>query len=130
MMTECGWEWRKLPSNRNGLDYVVGNPLIWYTSGLHVHPFYLRALLSAEILREKGVLAIPHGKYPSVYKEMLFPGRARRPAASSVLDVEADMQVDDAPIVRVAIAYVDPAPEHVEGDTDDEACRIYDVLRA
>jgi hypothetical protein len=48
-----GWEWKVLPKVRE--DYVVGGPKIWYTSGPTSNVYYLRALVSAPQLLEKGI---------------------------------------------------------------------------
>ena len=86
-------------------------------------------MLSAQELAEKGVVAIPHGKYPSVYKKLLSGGkivrRARRRQAISneVPDVEVAAPLADLGSVEPAgaVATTDAPAEGPLPDPDDEA---------
>ena len=64
--------------------YVIGEPKVYYT-GLDVSLDYLKALLSAEVLLERGLKAIPHGRSPKLY--------------ASILRYDFSFQTEDAPLI-------------------------------
>ncbi len=68
----AGWTWKRTPpKTKPVLDYRIGEPQLWYTSGPTASAFYLRCLLSAPHLLELGFESIPHAKPRSYYKSML-----------------------------------------------------------
>ena len=110
MLRNAGWEWRRWNAacSQLGLEYRVGGPKIWYSSGTVVIRPYVRALLSAETLEQKSnVRSIPHGQVVEVYNKILkgeswaprlrFQRRSRAGTQLVALQLDVEDAAEDAP---------------------------------
>ena len=116
-LEEAGWRWERLPS-RPGPEhtaYTAGSAKIWRTRTAELYKSYLQCLLTAEQIFERGVAAIPHGKQPSVYKDLLND----RPRAAGAIPIEGDVAVhtDREPMVSDIAA---PGSEGSDADMEDD----------
>ncbi len=89
-----GWTWRQL--TRAALPYMVGGPLIWYTSGFSsrsLHREYLLCMLTLPALTAASpeINRIPHGRTKDTYVKMLAGVAA--PELLPLEDMEAEVVV-------------------------------------
>ena len=68
-----GWQWQLAEKKKQmeATPYRAKSPKLFYTAGVEVIPQYLHALLSADELFARGLLAIPHGHAASEYQAVL-----------------------------------------------------------
>jgi hypothetical protein len=100
-----GWVWQIATSlEQQAADpYRPGAAKLYYTTGVSTDDNYLKALLSAEALIERGALAIPHGRPTDQYEAVLsgskknfpasVPSAGTRKRSALVLQDDVDVQV-------------------------------------
>lgn len=114
-MRSRGWKWSLKPlKEQKGLSYSIGGELVWFTSGVTVHRFYLLCLLDFERLAAShGLKEIPHGLLAETY-EYIFGGmlpvdaarrtlqnKRKRPAKES-LHVDVELADETGTIAQVS----------------------------
>ena len=90
---EGGWAWKRVQNKQLASQepFVLGGPLMFYSSSVKLSSAYMKALLSMERLHLHDIQEIPHGKTDSFYSGLL---RGVKPRQRPTFALEDDMEED------------------------------------
>ena len=98
-LLEGGWAWKRVQNKQLALQepFVLGGPLMFYSSSVKLSSAYMKALLSMERLHLHDIQEIPHGKTDSFYSGFL---RGVKPRQRPTFALEDDMEEDARSLAR------------------------------
>ncbi|CAK9110214.1 Uncharacterized protein SCF082_LOCUS51195 [Durusdinium trenchii] len=133
---QTGWVWKKFPTNKKAradLRYKLGEPRVWYSTGVTVHRHYLLCLLGAQkLFSDYAIEWIPHSAPQQVF-EFLWEGkslkealeladRPRKRKPPALPDLAVDVDVGD----HEPAAVCDAQPKASRQKVDSPAAAVAD----